>query len=327
MGLLTFTAAGGGFILIGIWESLSSLDPSETQLSDPSKSRLSDTNKERRDLYSSSLSFVIVCFFSFLFVLNSLVSVFNAVNFRDRVGSALQLQVLAIASLFFLYSVLGLLRNFRSSFSLPSSVLDLVLLFAFVEEFFLYYLQRKDTSGIENRYFDLLLVPILVCVISTVLELRLTSSRSNFARLGRGVGLVLQGMWFLQMGLSFYTNLLAHGCSLHEKSRGNYTIRCKSHADYHRARAIATLQFNCHLALLVALVVGFYSMMAKRNGIRGGGDFMKYRPLGAEMQPMEIVSNFTLDSDEDEIIEEENIAKPKVEVGVKGLENGHGSHD
>ncbi|XP_044468896.1 uncharacterized protein LOC123198281 [Mangifera indica] len=327
MGLLTFTAAGSGFILIGVWESLSSVNPSRSQLSDPSKSQLSDTDKERKDLYSSVLSFIVVCVFSSLFVLNSLVSVLNAVNLSDRIGSALQLPVLAVVSLFFLYSVLGLLMSYRSSLSLPSSVLDLVLLFAFVEEFLLYYLQRKDTSGIENRYFDLLLVPILGCVISTVLGLRSMSSGSNFARLGRGVGLILQGMWFLQMGLSFYTNLIAHGCSLHEKSRGNYTIRCKSHEDYHRARAIATLQFNCHLALLVALVVGFYSVTAKRNGIRGNGDFIKYRPLGAEMQPMEVVSNFTLDSDEDDIREEENVAKPKVEVGVNGLENGHGSHE
>nr|DAD27210.1 TPA_asm: hypothetical protein HUJ06_028678 [Nelumbo nucifera] len=36
------------------------------------------------------------------------------------------------------------------------------------------------------------------------------------------------------MGFSFYTSLIAHGCSLHEKRRGNYTVKCKGHPEYHR---------------------------------------------------------------------------------------------
>ncbi|KAK1561941.1 hypothetical protein Q3G72_003495 [Acer saccharum] len=46
----------------------------------------------------------------------------------------------------------------------------------------------------------------------------------------------------------------------------------------------------------------------------------QYRPLGAEMQQMEISGHFRLDSDEDKIREEDNLAKLNVEVGV----NGHG---
>lgn len=252
-----------------------------------------------------------------------MVSFIDAVNSSDRVGSALQLQVLAIASLFLLYAVLGLVVNFSNSFPLPSSLLSLIGLFAFVEEFLLFYLQRKDASGIENRYFDLLLVPITVCVFSTILDLK--SPKSNFPRLARGVGLILQGMWFLQMGFSFYTNLIAHGCSLHERSRGNYTVKCKGHPEYHRARAIATLQFNCHLALMVVLVVGIYSIVARRHG--GHSEFMTYRPLVAEMQPLE--NQFTLDSDDDldEVIREEgSVEKQKAGVVVEHHVNGNGTH-
>ena len=86
-----------------------------------------------------------------------------------------------------LYSVLGSLMNSWRSFSLSSSVLDLVVLFAFVEEFFLFYLQRKDTSGIENRYFDLMLVPIAICVLSTVLAFRSNESSSSWTRFARGL--------------------------------------------------------------------------------------------------------------------------------------------
>lgn len=327
MGLFSFTAAGGGFILIGIWESICSSKSTQDQISDPSspltEASPASRTKGSKSKSSSSLSFVFVLVLSLLVLLDSLVSVFKAGSLNDKVGSVLQLQVIAIASLFFLYSVLGLFMNVKNSFSLPKVVLDLIVLFGFVEEFFLFYLQRKDTSGIENRYFDLLLVPILICVVSTVLGLEPSKSRSKYARLGRGIGLILQGLWFLQMGLSFFTGFIAHGCALHEKSRGNYTIRCKGHPEYHRARAIATLQFNVHLALLVVFSVGLYSMVAKGNRVHS--DFLRYRPLGSEMQPIEIVSNFTLDSDEDEIKEEDNVAKPKVEVSVNG--NGYGSHE
>ncbi|XP_040940230.1 uncharacterized protein [Gossypium hirsutum] len=212
---------------------------------------------------------------------------------KDRVGTVLQLQVLSLALLFLLYSALGLLNNKKGSYFWPDPVLELVLLLAFVEEFLLYYLQRKDTSGIENRYFDPLCVPIAICVVSTMLELR-----SN---------------------------------SLHEKSRGNYTIKCRSHPDYHRARFIATLQFNCHLALLVVLVVGMLSLIGKRNGVVVGalGDGLRYKPLGAEIQLMDSDGgNFTLDSDDDldsGIKEEDGLVKEKSAVVELGG-NGHASH-
>lgn len=251
-----------------------------------------------------------------------MVSFVDALNSNDKVGSALQLQVLALASLFLLFSITGVLLKFKKSFHLPHSIVSLIGLFVLVEEFLLFYLQKKDPSGIENRYFDLLLVPITVCLFSTVMELK--SPKSNYPKLARGVGLILQGTWFVQMALSFYTKLIASGCSLHESSRGNFTVRCKAHADYHRARAIATLQFNCHLALLVASIVVVYSFIVAKYGVPG--DFTQYRPL-TEMQQFEN-AQFTLDSDDnvgEEIREEGNVGNQKVEVMESGV-NGYGTH-
>jgi hypothetical protein len=165
-----------------------------------------------------------------------------------------------------------------------------------------------------------MLVPILICVVSTTLELKSPWKSNDYPRIARGVGLILQGMWIVQMGLSFYTNLIVHGCSLHEKSRGNYSIKCKGHPEYHRARGIATLQFNCHLALLVISAMSVYSVMAKNNGARGDS----YKPLGAEMQQMENHGLFTLDSDDDEIREEEDVTMKK---GAVVAVNGFGSHE
>ncbi|KAI3752561.1 hypothetical protein L2E82_24595 [Cichorium intybus] len=142
------------------------------------------------------------------------------------------LMVIAISALFFLFSVLGILTNLKNSFQFPSSILNILCLFGFVEEFFLFYIQKKDPDGIDNRYYDLLLVPICICIVSTLLELR--TPKSNYSRLGRGVGLVLQGMWFVQIGLSFYSSSITNGCFMREKSRGNFTIRCKGHPEFHR---------------------------------------------------------------------------------------------
>ncbi|TYG64783.1 hypothetical protein ES288_D06G135400v1 [Gossypium darwinii] len=286
------------------------LNPSPTPFSSSLSTQIKSASisKTKENHFSSSPSFIFVSIFSLSIFLNSVVSIFDAFSSKDRVGTVLQLQVLSLALLFLLYSALGLLNNKKGSYFWPDPVLELVLLLAFVEEFLLYYLQRKDTSGIEYRYFDLLCVPIAICI-----------------------GLILHGTWFVQMGFSFYTNLMVHGCSLHEKSRGNYTIKCRSHPDYHRARFIATLQFNCHLALLVVLVVGMLSLIGKRNGVVVGasGDGLRYKPLGAEIQLMDSNGgNFTLDSDDDldsGIKEEDGLVKEKSAVVELGG-NGHASH-
>ncbi|OVA16247.1 Protein of unknown function DUF716 [Macleaya cordata] len=116
---------------------------------------------------------------------------------------------------------------------------------------------------------------------------------------------------------------MAEGCSLHEKSRGNFTVKCKGHPEYHRSRAIATLQFNCHLAFLVVLIVGFYSFFCSTFGV--GRDYMNYKPLNAELQQLGNQNQFTLnyeedDDDDDEIAVEENLQKQKTVV------NGLGTH-
>ncbi|TKY63264.1 hypothetical protein E2542_SST13133 [Spatholobus suberectus] len=303
MGLLSFALGGVGFILIGAHEALLHA----SQSSDPKPSPISSSsppNSQTKKPSSSLFSISLVIFSSF-FVLNSTISLLDAHNSNDAVGSALQVQVIPIALIFLFYSLLPLLLT------LPSPLLDLVGAFAFVEEFLLFYLQRKDPSGVENRYYDHLLVPIALCVFCTLLELR--SPHSNIPKLGRGVGLILQGTWFLQMGLSLFSGWVAQGCSLHRVSRGNYTLRCKGHPAYHRARAIATLQFNCHLALLVLLAVAFFSLICGRNGVPLGSISTRYAPLRAELQPFENSANFTLDSDDD-TQEDGNVASQKLVV-------------
>ncbi|KAK4409905.1 hypothetical protein Sango_0063500 [Sesamum angolense] len=336
MGLFTYTVAGGGLILIGAWESL--ISSSEYLKSNPSSFSSLQSPAESQNInrtpkapsFSSTVTFLLISVLSLLSILNSFVSMSDAVNSKDNTGFALQLEVVTIAFLFLLYAVLGILANIKESFRFPLTMLNVIYAFAFGEEFLLFYTQNKDPSGIENRYYDLILIPIAICLFSTLLELK--SSKSTYPRLGRGIGLVFQGLWILQMGFSFYSNLIADGCALHERSRGNYTIKCKGHPEYHRGRAIATLQFNCHLALLVTLAVGLYSVFCKKNGING--DFMRYKPLGVEYggeMHLNNQSQFTLDSDDDDddngIKEAKSVEMQRAIVVVpESTVNGYGSH-
>ncbi|VFQ64479.1 unnamed protein product [Cuscuta campestris] len=300
MGLFQYSFAGGGFLLIGAWESYvaateASRSPATGALPQPPEPGTKSAGLSS----SSAVTFLAVSVLSFLFIVNSVISISEAIAAKDPTGLALQLEVIAISLLFFLYSVLGFVTCTTRALQLPRQILNLISLFAFAEEFLLFYLQRKDPSGVENRYYNLFLVPISICAFSTILELK--TPKSNYPRLGLGVGLILQGIWFLQMGFSFFTGMIAHGCSLHKRSRGNYTIKCDGHPAYHRGGAIATLQFNCHLALLVVLVSGVYSVVCRMNGIEG--EASRYRPLGVGVQQLEMgggSSHFTLDSDEDD---------------------------
>ncbi|KAI3665921.1 hypothetical protein L6452_44556 [Arctium lappa] len=300
-GLFTYTIGGGGLLLIGASESIISTSETLKQISRSSSLSStplpSSTSRSKSVTFVTSLTFFAISLISLLFILNSSISIIDALKSKDQTGVVLQLEVISISALFFLFSVLGISTNLRISFRFPSLILNTLCLFGFIEEFFLFYIQKKDPDGIENRYYDLLLVPICICIVSTILELR--SPKSNYSRLGRGVGLVLQGMWFVQMGFSFYSVLISDGCFMREKSRGNFTIRCKGHPEFHRARAIATLQFNCHLALVVCFVVGVYSFVSRKHGV--SRESMEYKPIGDEMERLDLDrSRFTLDSEEDE---------------------------
>ncbi|CAN8269782.1 unnamed protein product [Cochlearia groenlandica] len=309
MGIFSYALAGAGFAVIGAWESLdsSNVDPNQSDPSSPTLSQSTPSPTKSVVASSSSSSSISVALLSCLFIANSIISIFSSIGSRDRVGSMLQLQILSVSVLFLVYAIVTYLVHSQNELfvALPCCITTLLLLFGFIEEFLMFYLQKKDTSGIENRYYDLMLVPIAICVLSTVFELRSNDANTiRFAKLGRGIGMILQGTWLVQMGISFFTGLITNNCSLHDdKSRGNFTIKCKGHSDYHRAKAIATLQFNCHLALMVVLATGLFSVVAKKKGgyLTPEEDHSKYRPLGAEME------NFTLDSDEEDKILQDSL--------------------
>ncbi|KAM0823764.1 hypothetical protein ACQ4PT_070657 [Festuca glaucescens] len=212
----------------------------------------------------------------------------------------LSLPTLAASALFLLYSLAPFLPLAAPP---PPQLLDLLLAAAFAQELLLFAHRRPSTAaGIENQYFDLFLVPVTVCLGATLLAAH--SPDAAPPRLARAAGLALQGTWMVQMGFSFFTSAIATGCALHAETRVDYTIKCRTHEDYHRARSVATLQFNGHLALLV--LAGAVTYAAVISG--GSSPSSGYRMLGKEVQMEGMPSQFTLDSDEEK--EDEVITAP-----------------
>ncbi|CDP05577.1 unnamed protein product [Coffea canephora] len=101
MGLFTYTIAGGGFILIGAWESFVSSSEciQNTPLSPPLTSpraisaiNNSSTQTKKAPLSSSSVTCISISVLSFFFILNSLIFISDALNSKDHVGFAFQLE-------------------------------------------------------------------------------------------------------------------------------------------------------------------------------------------------------------------------------------------
>ncbi|OEL30647.1 hypothetical protein BAE44_0008334 [Dichanthelium oligosanthes] len=291
-GLVAYSGAGLGLLALAALESLPLRVPPHRLLP-----RRLATPLHLRHLLAASLSA--------LCLLSALVSAHH-----------LSLPTLAASALFLLYS----LAPFAPlAAPMPLPLLDLLLAAAFAQELLLFAHRRPSTAaGIENRYFDLLLVPIGLCLGATLLAAHRPGEPAP--RLARAAGLALQGTWMLQMGFSFFTSAVAEGCTLHAASRADYTIKCRTHEDYHRARSVATLQFNGHLALLVIAGTAAYAAVLSRANRPPSG----YSVLGKEvqMEGMPILSQFTLDSDEEK--EDEGVTTTATAVPVA---NGVESHD
>ncbi|PKA59315.1 hypothetical protein AXF42_Ash001409 [Apostasia shenzhenica] len=291
-GFFSYALSGVGFLLVAAVEALSVALP-----------------------LPLSLPFIVAAALSFLAAVHAIVSsILSAVASGDPLGASLPLSSLPAVSLFLLYALSSLLLP------LPPSLLHLLSFSAFAQEFLLFRLRsNKDPDGLENRYFDLLLVPILLCAIASLFAI--ARPRSPFPRLARAAGLALHGSWLLQMAFSLFTSVVAHGCVLRRRSRANFTVACHGHVDVHRGSAIATLQFNCHLAILVVVAIGLYGALTGKSRGGGGSGGIGYRPVNKELQSFEHASpsHFTLESDEDE-----ETSLPKQHDAVSAPMNGFG---
>ncbi|EFJ20600.1 hypothetical protein SELMODRAFT_26699, partial [Selaginella moellendorffii] len=166
---------------------------------------------------------------------------------------------------------------------LPKEILRLLAVTAFGLEFFLFYLKEDDGSGVQGQYHRLLLVPIGVCLVSTLL--RICYPRSELLRFIQNLGLILQGTWFFQMASSIFSSRgMSQGCWLDQNGEGDYAVHCKGMMALHRGKAIATLQFNLHLAMILAVVLPTYAFFHKAGGGGDSSQISRYQQLGSSDQ-------------------------------------------
>ncbi|GAA0150608.1 hypothetical protein LIER_09515 [Lithospermum erythrorhizon] len=143
MGFFTYTVVGVGIILLGAFEYLISASESpenypDPPLSPPQSPPTPSTTKS--PLFSSSVTYISICILSILFILDSLMSIVDAVKTNDHVGTVIQFEVILIALVFLLYVVFRLIDVIKKDgvFKLNGSIMNMVCLFGFGEEFWLF---------------------------------------------------------------------------------------------------------------------------------------------------------------------------------------------
>ncbi|XP_066326993.1 uncharacterized protein [Miscanthus floridulus] len=125
---------------------------------------------------------------------------------------------------------------------------------AFAQELMLFHLHSADHVGVEGQYHLLLQGVVAVTLATTVLGV--AAPRSFAVSLVRSASLVLQGVWFVAMGVMLWTPaLLPKGCVLSHED-GHDVARCRDEGGaLARAKSLVNLQFSWYLSATVVLVV------------------------------------------------------------------------
>ncbi|PVH37046.1 hypothetical protein PAHAL_6G230400 [Panicum hallii] len=131
---------------------------------------------------------------------------------------------------------------------------------AFAQELMLFHLHSADHAGVEGQYHLLLQGVAAVTLAATALGV--AAPRSFAVSLVRSASLVLQGAWFVAMGVALWTPaLLPRGCFLSHED-GHDVARCREEGGaLARAKALVNLQFSWYLSATVVLVVVLYLRM------------------------------------------------------------------
>ncbi|EFJ28666.1 hypothetical protein SELMODRAFT_411212 [Selaginella moellendorffii] len=188
-------------------------------------------------------------------------------------------------SMFLVYSLAAILKEKTRILPLPKEILRLLAVTAFGLEFFLFYLKEDDGSGVQGQYHRLLLVPIGVCLLSTLL--RICYTRRSLVLPDGQLDLLVQG----------------DVCWLDRNGEGDYAVHCKGMMALHTGKAIMTLQFNLHLAMILAVVLPTYAFFHKA----GGGD-------SSQISRQAMVSAVELaQSNRQQVVETEHLLKALLE--------------
>nr|CAD1826163.1 unnamed protein product [Ananas comosus var. bracteatus] len=127
--------------------------------------------------------------------------------------------------------------------SLARDALTLLLAAAaLAQELLIFHLHSADHMGVEGQYHWLLQCVVAVSLATTLLGI---AHPASFAvAFVRSVSLVLQGVWFVAMGVMLWTpSLIPKGCFLNYEE-GHHVVRCRDADALGRAKSLVNLQFS-----------------------------------------------------------------------------------
>lgn len=217
MGWETQAGAGIGFLGVGLLQGFKQIRSYRKQ----SNRNRNSSNK----VWHHDVELYMVLLLSLSHIICDMVVSATERNMDHAVAVSVNLQRMGVASIFLFYAVVTLVVDNTTVLPIPPEIRRLMTLFAFGQEFLLFYLQR-DNVGLEGQYHYLLLLPVGVCLVATAAEI--AYPKAVLPPLIRSMALVLQGTWFLQIAVSLFTSKwVSRGCSLQEVGEGDYTVTCQ----------------------------------------------------------------------------------------------------
>ncbi|XP_037404238.1 uncharacterized protein LOC119267038 [Triticum dicoccoides] len=149
----------------------------------------------------------------------------------------------------------------RARAPMRDAVSQLVAAAALAQELLMFHLHSTDHMGVEGQFHWLLQAVIAVTLAATLLWFACPGSFA--VSLVRSASIVLQGVWFIVMGVMLWTpGLISKGCFINLEE-GHNVVRCRTDEALHRAKSLVNLQFSWYLTATVLFVVVLYLQLTK----------------------------------------------------------------
>lgn len=176
---------------------------------------------------------------------------------------------------------------------------------ALSQEFLLFHFHSADHMGLEGHYHWLLQLPIAVGILALLVEIVISQHLPVVVTL-RSMSILLQGTWFIQMGITLWTpSLLPKGCSM-THGMDEKTVRCVTEKALMQAKALANLQFSWHIAGIVVFTAVLFATLST-------------------VIPKQQAKYLHLDGSEEDNFEGEDSPGAVFKIGEEDVEHGGGS--